>query len=186
MIKVPTTILAAFALLGATAAAKADPYVVTFTEATGAASCDGASTCVVATGSGQIDLTGLTGGSPENGFVPGFVYPSGGWIFTGAGGDTDVYSVVRIQDFGSGGFTEASSASGDNVGIQAAAVLVPAGYVSGTALSDSAIYDNVTFADLGLTPGTYGYRNRPRATCRHRPPRGYDRPPRWFSWRLRR
>ena len=32
---------------------------------------------------------------------------------------------------------------------------VPTGYVSGTALSDSAIYSGTTLADLGVTPGTY-------------------------------
>jgi hypothetical protein len=32
---------------------------------------------------------------------------------------------------------------------------VPAGYVSGTALSDSATYSGATFATLGVTPGTY-------------------------------
>jgi hypothetical protein len=32
---------------------------------------------------------------------------------------------------------------------------VPAGYVSGHALSDTATWDNATFASLGVTPGTY-------------------------------
>src|SRR6266576_2878742 len=33
--------------------------------------------------------------------------------------------------------------------------LEQSGYVSGTALSDSATYNNATFASLGVTPGTY-------------------------------
>jgi hypothetical protein len=32
---------------------------------------------------------------------------------------------------------------------------VPAGYVSDTALSDTATYNGATFATLGVTPGTY-------------------------------
>ena len=32
---------------------------------------------------------------------------------------------------------------------------MPAGYVSGDPLSDSSIYDNVTFASLDVIPGTY-------------------------------
>jgi len=34
-------------------------------------------------------------------------------------------------------------------------VLVPQGYVSGDALSDSMTFTGSTFADLGVTPGTY-------------------------------
>jgi hypothetical protein len=33
-------------------------------------------------------------------------------------------------------------------------LFTPTGYVSNTALSDSAIYDTSTFASLGVTPGT--------------------------------
>ncbi len=36
-------------------------------------------------------------------------------------------------------------------------MLVPTGYVSGTALSGSSTYDGMTIAGLGLTPGTYTY-----------------------------
>jgi hypothetical protein len=34
-------------------------------------------------------------------------------------------------------------------------LIVPAGYISGNPLSDSATYDGATLASLGLTPGTY-------------------------------
>src|SRR5205807_10308158 len=59
----------------------------------------------------------------------------------------------------------ASSGSGDTVGTEADCskdgsncdrfLIVPRGYVSGTALSDSATYNGKTFATLGVTPGTY-------------------------------
>jgi hypothetical protein len=47
--------------------------------------------------------------------------------------------------------------SGDIVGIwgSQAAVAVPLGYVSGSALSDMATYAGQTFSTLGVTPGTY-------------------------------
>ncbi len=65
--------------------------------------------------------------------------------------------------FGSSFGRSASSGSGDMVGISAgdyfgdylSLLSVPTGYVSGTALSDSATYSGVTLADLGVTPGTY-------------------------------
>jgi VPDSG-CTERM motif len=52
---------------------------------------------------------------------------------------------------------DASSSSGNLVAISAAVGIlgVPAGYVSGTALSDSMTFDSATFASLGVTPGTY-------------------------------
>jgi hypothetical protein len=71
---------------------------------------------------------------------------------------TDLYTTVAGPlNFGSGGGTDADSGSGDLVGISGSGgiLLVPHGYVSGTALSDNATYDNATFASLGLTPGTY-------------------------------
>ena len=55
-------------------------------------------------------------------------------------------------------FTFASSGSGDLVGIIGPSpftLIVPQGYLSGTALSDTAAYYNATFSSLGVTPGTY-------------------------------
>jgi hypothetical protein len=34
-------------------------------------------------------------------------------------------------------------------------LVVPAGYISGTALSEDSTWNNQTFGDLGVTPGTY-------------------------------
>jgi hypothetical protein len=113
---------------------------------------------VVATGSGAIDLTGLTffdtiGISP-------LVEPFTGLILTGPTNfpSTDIYFTVNgPTSFGSGLTTFANSGSGDIVGITdlGGLLFVPQGYVSGTALSDSSTYDNATFASLGVTPGTY-------------------------------
>jgi hypothetical protein len=63
---------------------------------------------------------------------------------------------------GSGRFASfADSGTGSIVGFNASTgvLLVPAGYISGTPLRTStAIWNNVTFADLGLDPGmTFDY-----------------------------
>jgi hypothetical protein len=110
---------------------------------------------VVATGSGAIDLTGLTFEltTTESG---GVVYPSLGTIFTGTTSlaDVDEFFGISSTTFGSGVARFADSGSGDRVGISGA-LFVPHGYMSGAALSDSMIFNNATFASLGVTPGTY-------------------------------
>jgi hypothetical protein len=73
----------------------------------------------------------------------------------------DAYTGVSgPASFGSGSFTLASSGAGDLVGIDMAtrpegSLIVPHGYVSGAALSDSSTYNNATLTSLGVTPGTY-------------------------------
>ncbi len=119
---------------------------------------------VVATGSGPLDLTGL---AKSNSSTTGpELHPStgvyfGAAILTGPTTTTDLY-VVNLggpTSFGSGRLTEASSGSGDMVGIfkglLVGGLFVPTGYVSGTALSGMAIYRGMTFCTLGVTPGTY-------------------------------
>jgi hypothetical protein len=114
---------------------------------------------VVATGSGPIDLTGLSFFFPAAGNA--FIAPQFGVIATGPTAFTTVDVYVGLNgpsSFGTGDQTNASSGSGDLVGIAAAfpiTLVVPQGYVSGTALSDTSTYDNATFSSLGVTPGTY-------------------------------
>jgi hypothetical protein len=127
---------------------------------------------VVATGSGTINLTGLTFSqsssvSPEMRPRLGLGGGQGCGILTGpTSSSVDSYfgGLSGPTSFGSSIFERfASSGSGDMVGIFAAssiefegiALSVPMGYVSGTALSDSATYSGRTFATLGVTPGTY-------------------------------
>jgi PEP-CTERM motif len=113
---------------------------------------------VVATGSGPIDVTDLLGlGTVPNGVG---IAPSVGAIVTGLMSNLSLEEFSGFTgptSFGSGGGRAASSSTGDGVGLGGAAGFlgVPAGYVSDSALSDTAIYDNQTFASLGVTPGTY-------------------------------
>jgi hypothetical protein len=115
---------------------------------------------VVATGSGSLDVTALTsdgtGGSGGGAVVPLF-----GTVITGlspSGNHAYLGTVTGPASFGSGfPATSASSNSGDIVGMFGGgdALLVPPGYVSGAALSDTSTYSGKTFAALGITPGTY-------------------------------
>jgi len=123
-------------------------FVVTFAQ-------DGPN--VVATGSGAIDLTGLTYAF-TTGVVIGVV-PSIAALSIGPGASVDLYTgFTGPSSFGSGGTTIASSGSGDQTYIDSTFYLgVPAGYTSGSPLSDTMTFDNATLASLGLTPGAYVY-----------------------------
>jgi hypothetical protein len=111
---------------------------------------------VVATGSGALDLTGLTfiqnstGGSGEVG-------PIDGTILTGAPASYSQYlGPTGPHTFGSGGIIFANSGTGGLVGIVNSGVLeVPVGYASNSLLSDTATYNSKTINSLGATPGVY-------------------------------
>ena len=117
---------------------------------------------VVATGSGPINLTGLTlqfSGPTNNGSS---INAALGIIATGPSkANTDLYNgYTGPASFGSGGTFFANTGSGDFVVIQGSLgagpfLYVPQGYVSGAALSDSMTFNNATFASLGVIPGTY-------------------------------
>ena len=116
---------------------------------------------VVATGSGAIDLTGLL--FDASGTTDAALFPLDGQMETGpafpASSAVALYLGVSTAppSFGSGGFTEASSGSGDLVEIVSlvSGLAVPSSYVSDTPLSDTSTYDGATFAEVarGVTPG---------------------------------
>jgi hypothetical protein len=115
-------------------------------------------TDVVATGSGPINLTGLTPFVNSQDTNPAILALLG-LIDTGAFASiVDVYQgFTGPATFGSGGAFSPNTASGDFVGIAGffGLLSVPENYVSNTALSNSMTFNNATFASLGLTPGTY-------------------------------
>ncbi|HET7611413.1 MAG TPA: PEP-CTERM sorting domain-containing protein [Rhodanobacteraceae bacterium] len=146
--------LGAALALSVPGAASASPYVVKLVQ-------QGAD--VVATGSGEFNLAGLAVNAlyQDNGSG---LYAADGYVMTGTGvGRLDGYTgFAGPANFGAGGFVGANGGAGDNVGIYGgtssygyAVFWVPQGYVSGTGLSGSAIWNNASFASLGMTPGTY-------------------------------
>ena len=124
---------------------------------------------VVATGSGPINLTGLTFAGSGQAIGGAGILPVPPKIQTGPTGlvNFDLYRglVTGPTSFGgAGSVAPASSGSGDFVGINVfnfdgvgpnGLLIVPQGYVSGAALSDSMTFNNATFASLGVIPGTY-------------------------------
>lgn len=113
---------------------------------------------VVANGSGTLDLTGLRFAGSA-GVSSSAMTPLIGYIVTGSTvSATSLYSGVSgPTGFGSGFLTDASSGTGDLVGIIGSAqeLQVPAGFDSGSPVSDTATYANQTFSSLGATPGSY-------------------------------
>jgi hypothetical protein len=114
---------------------------------------------IVATGSGTLDLTDLTFVVTGN-VLGAQMDPNEGLVITGPTslGSISAYSgFTGPANFGSGSEILANSGTGDLVAVSALQQLleVPVGYVSGGALSDTATYDNQTFSNLGVTPGTY-------------------------------
>jgi hypothetical protein len=118
---------------------------------------------VVATGSGAINLTGLTFFGSGVGLTPG-ISADFGIISMGPGGAVKTDSYFGFHGpthFGSGGLFHPNTSSGDPFAFEApipffhGEITVPQGYVSGAALSDTMTFNNATFATLGVTPGTY-------------------------------
>jgi PEP-CTERM motif len=110
---------------------------------------------VVATGSGTIDLTGLT--SFGSSFSSPELYALHGIIGVGPSGTIDLYTGTSGPfSFGAGNAFFPSTTSGDSVFLEdfGLDLEVPQGYVSDSSLSGSASYTG-TISSLGLTPGTY-------------------------------
>jgi len=112
---------------------------------------------VVVTGSGAVNLTGLT---LEFNVAPAAGIVAGNGVINAGQSSVNVPAYGGFSgptSFGPGGSFFPNTNSGDFVGINNSfgTIFVPAGYVSGTPLSDSSTYNSATFASLGVTPGTY-------------------------------
>lgn len=116
---------------------------------------------VVGTGNGSIDFTDLTSPMPLT--TSAVVFSGSGIVGLGpatATAATEYTGATGPANFGSGNPFFANSGSGPVVGVaeNLNQILVPAGYVSASALATSTdTWTNQTFATLGLTPGTYTY-----------------------------
>ncbi|MBV9656516.1 MAG: PEP-CTERM sorting domain-containing protein [Verrucomicrobia bacterium] len=115
---------------------------------------------VVVTGSGTFITTGLTFSNNVNG-TPGIAPSFGNLLVSPTGAQPfAVYSgITGPGSFGSGTGATESSGTGPDAGVNGSnhVLGLPVGYVSGTFFTDSATYNNATFASLGFTPGTYTY-----------------------------
>src|SRR5262245_15890278 len=137
-----------YALAASVGAAEADPFVLTMQEV---------GSDVIATGSGNINLTGLV---PIGAFTePASLIPNQGLWRTGLSAPFEVEefggTVSGPTSFGSGGVSTPTTSSGSTVGISGNIVFVPQFYPNDTLLNSTSQFNNQTFATLGVTPGTY-------------------------------
>lgn len=111
---------------------------------------------VIESGSGTIDLTGLT--SFGSAFSSPELYPLHGILGVGPSGTHDQYDGSNgPPSFGPGSAFFPSTTSGDSVFLEdfGLGIDVPQGYVSGSSLSGSATFAGTTLFKLGVTAGTY-------------------------------
>lgn len=115
---------------------------------------------VVFSGSGSVDVTGLTFGGSTIFTNYGGVQSAGPFFNMGMKASTfSTVSGVTSNPANFGTHTalpiHANTGSGNVIGAKGNTLYLPAGYTSGTSLSSSSVYKNATYATLGLTPGTY-------------------------------
>jgi hypothetical protein len=113
---------------------------------------------VVATGSGTLDVAGLPTGTVST--FSQLVLPSRAFIGLGTEQAIDQYVLASgPSDFGTGFVTAASGEAGDTFWVNGldTAFGVATNYVSGSEITDFAIFTSETIASLGLTPGTYTF-----------------------------
>lgn len=114
---------------------------------------------VVMTGSGSINLAGLTFSGLF--LTSGGIAPTDAQLSVGPASlvNSDLWrgAIAGPSNFGFGGGTASDNGTGDRIFIvpNLFELLVPAGYVSGDPLAATATFLNDSFATLGVTPGTY-------------------------------
>ncbi len=108
---------------------------------------------VVATGSGTLNTTALSGGYETLG-TAALISPQAADLLVGGYAMDEYNSIAGPTSFGSSSsLAVASSVTGDRFGVEAGeALFVPDGYVSGADLSGTATWDDATLASLGVTP----------------------------------
>ena len=113
-------------------------------------------------GSGSLNTTDLTFSSNQQ--VPAEIASGPAYLFSGpttAPSIAEYIGATGPNTFGSiYTITTASSGSGSMVrvcGTGPVEIFVPAGYVSGTALTNSATFANASLSSLEIDPGTYTY-----------------------------
>lgn len=112
---------------------------------------------VVLTGSGTMDITGVSQLLQSNWVLPGNGNTS---ARVGGGGNAWAFSYATgPSSFGPPGGTSANSVSGDMFGVTPfnGRFFVPADYVSGTPLFGTAIHQNRTLAGMGMDEGIYTF-----------------------------
>jgi hypothetical protein len=123
-------------------------YTMTLTESGGN---------VVASGSGTLNLTGLTSDGSTPAF-PSIAPVSGYFAFGSAPGSVDRYTgITGPTAYGTGIFAAVVGGTGGLVGMTQlpTRLYVPQGYTSSSSLANTATWTGTTFSSLGLTPGTY-------------------------------
>lgn len=117
---------------------------------------------VIFSGSGSADLAGLAPASITG--INRFILPGEAEFLIGGIGsllNVDGYSISPgPSSIGPGGFSFASSSTGDRFGINLdpfgdTQLILPDGYVSGSQISGTATFAGATLASLGLAEGTY-------------------------------
>ncbi|MDP0500338.1 MAG: PEP-CTERM sorting domain-containing protein [Verrucomicrobiota bacterium JB022] len=108
---------------------------------------------VVFTAAGTLDLSSLT--FAGSGLAFNQINASASYLSMGSGFADSYISVTGPSSFGTSEFTSSTTFSGDGIVFTSTNLLVPAGYVSGTALSSTMTFEDATLESLGLTPGSY-------------------------------
>ncbi|WP_395456689.1 hypothetical protein [Acidovorax delafieldii] len=111
---------------------------------------------MVLTGSGSLDISGTVQNAGIANCVGGngYVTPNTICIGGGAAGITIPAAFAVLPAITSGANSFANSSTGPAVYVSVSSLYLPAGYVSGTAISNSSTFNGQTYASMGLTVGT--------------------------------
>lgn len=131
---------------------------------------------------GTLSLDGLTFAGPT--VSDNQISPATGFLDTGTPDGAALSAYMGFTgpgQFGSGGFTDASSGTGDVFALNGGPgfVLVPSGFISGSAIDSGATFSNATFASLGFTTGQYVYTSRGDTITLNIGPTGVPEPTSW-------